>query len=264
VYRVRWRSLEYTLPGFQATGTQTYLYNDTNGNLSWEDPALTPSDERLKSNITDLDTDVLSKLIQLRTVTYTLNSDDTHRTQVGFLAQDMQQYFPELVGTKSDGYLGVYYAQVTPVLVEGLKELNLKITDIENFATAENKTFVNNLIAWLGDAANGIGDLFSKTSHTETLCVGSNGDETCITKTELDKLISNESVSSSSGSDSTPTPDPSPVPDPAPSLDPTPTPDPTPDSTPATDPGPVVDPQSDPAPAPDPSLVPAPVPTEQI
>jgi len=42
--------------------------------------------------------------------------------------------------------------------------------------------------------ANGIGDFFSNRVHTETLCVGTNGDETCITKSELDTLLQNQNV----------------------------------------------------------------------
>jgi hypothetical protein len=211
------------------------------------------SDIRLKKNITDLDTNVLDTLTKIKTVTFNWKEGDDTGSHIGFLAQDMQQYYPQLVTTASNGYLQVNYAGMTPILTEGVRELNLKITDVENFATAENKTFVNSLIAWLGDAANGIGDLFSKTSHTETLCVGSNGDETCITKTELDQLISKQNVSVP-----VVTPDPvtNPVPDPTPTPDPSPAP--APDPTPSPAPDPVITSQPDPVPVPDPT----PVPTE--
>ena len=91
--------------------------------------------------------------------------------------------------------LSVNYANFAPVLAEGIKELSLKISTIENVATLQNQTFKTSLIAWLGDVANGIQDFFAKTSHTETLCVGIPGDETCINKTQLDILLNNQGVS---------------------------------------------------------------------
>ena len=45
-------------------------------------------------------------------------------TNVGFVAQEMQAMFPELVSKPDeDGYIGVYYAQVAAVVAEAVKEL---------------------------------------------------------------------------------------------------------------------------------------------
>lgn len=42
--------------------------------------------------------------------------------QLGFLAQDIKEVFPELVSEDQDGYLSVNYIGLIPVLVEGMKE----------------------------------------------------------------------------------------------------------------------------------------------
>ncbi len=143
------------------------------------------SDERVKTNIVDLDNTILDDLLNVRTVTYNWLGNPNGDQQVGFLAQNLEQYFPQLVETDSEGMKSVYYAQMAPVLVEGIKELNLKITNIENFANSENATFLQNLIAWLGDAGNGIGKLFTHEVHTDTLCVG----QTCVTENQLQHLL---------------------------------------------------------------------------
>ena len=45
-------------------------------------------------------------------------------TNVGFIAQEMQAMFPELVSKPDkDGYIGIYYSQVAAVVAEAVKEL---------------------------------------------------------------------------------------------------------------------------------------------
>ena len=88
---------------------------------------------------------------------------------------------------------------MTPVLVEAVRELNLKITDIENFASAENKTFLNSLIAWLGDVGNGIGKLFANEIETKTLCIADDaGNKTCLNKVQIDQVL-HQGISNSFG-----------------------------------------------------------------
>ena len=44
--------------------------------------------------------------------------------QLGFIAQDIEALFPEVVLTDAHGYKSVDYGRLTPVLVEAIKELN--------------------------------------------------------------------------------------------------------------------------------------------
>jgi hypothetical protein len=43
-------------------------------------------------------------------------------TEYGFIAQDVEAIFPELVNTDEDGFKSVEYNKVAPILVEALKE----------------------------------------------------------------------------------------------------------------------------------------------
>jgi hypothetical protein len=62
----------------------------------------------------------------------------------------------------------------------------------------------------LGDAGNGIGELFAKKIRVEQVCVGTSGNETCVDKNTLDQLLQSvgggaqvTTPSGSSGSDQT-------------------------------------------------------------
>jgi hypothetical protein len=227
----------YSLPA--GDGSTNYLLaTNGSGQLFWQDPTLVPSDRSLKSNIAPISYG-LDTLMQLNPVSYTLNSNG--KEQVGFIAQDVESLIPELVGDVANGKKGVAYGQMTAVIVKSVQELDLKITDIENFASAENKTFLDNLIAWLGNEANGIGDLFAGRVNTHELCV----DGECLNQDDVRQLIElKNSVNTGNG-----TVPPAPV-----APDPVPAPQ---DIVPPSDP---VTPQPDPAPevVPDP-VIPEPV-----
>ena len=44
------------------------------------------------------------------------------RQQIGFLAQELQQVYPELVSEDKEGTLGINYIGLIPILVEAIKE----------------------------------------------------------------------------------------------------------------------------------------------
>ena len=52
--------------------------------------------------------------------------------RIGFLAQDVQKDFPELVKTDQQGMLGVNYIGLIPVLLEAIKEQQEAIENLEN------------------------------------------------------------------------------------------------------------------------------------
>jgi hypothetical protein len=201
------------------------------------------SDERLKTNIQDLNNSVLDDLVKVRTVTYNWKSDPNGNQMIGFLAQDLEQYYPQLVNTDESGYKTVNYAVMTPILTEAVRELNLKINNIESIATLQNQTFKDSLIAWLGDSANGITRIFSDRVDTKQLCV----EDVCVTRDQFLNIVEQSGVTNPP-----PAPDPVPTPDPQPTPvpDPTPTPTPTPDPVPTPDPSPVPDPVPTPDPTP--------------
>ncbi len=56
--------------------------------------------------------------------------------QVGLIAQELEKVYPELVFTDADGYKSVNYAQLTPVLIEAIKEQQAQIEALKQQNTA--------------------------------------------------------------------------------------------------------------------------------
>jgi len=84
------------------------------------------SDENLK-NITGTIQDGLSKVLSLRAAKFTWKDDDTNTPQVGLIAQDVQKVLPEVVKTNKDGYLGVSYTEIIPLLVAAIQDLKAEL-----------------------------------------------------------------------------------------------------------------------------------------
>lgn len=88
------------------------------------------SDKRLKDNITPIQ-NALNKTLALNGVNFTWNNSASYSgNDIGLIAQDVQQQIPEAVGTRYDGYLGVHYEKVIPLLVEAIRVLNNKVEEL--------------------------------------------------------------------------------------------------------------------------------------
>ncbi|MBP9766126.1 MAG: tail fiber domain-containing protein, partial [Candidatus Pacebacteria bacterium] len=112
------------------------------------------SDQRLKKNITSVEDDVLTKIINLRTVEFNWNKEnDTDVKHTGFIAQEIEQIFPNLVSTDSkSGFKSVAYGGLVPYLVKGINQLASKTLDLNStssallFANIGSSTLINNTI----------------------------------------------------------------------------------------------------------------------
>lgn len=106
------------------------------------------SDLRYKKNITSLNNS-LSNLLKINGVRYNYRQNEfpdknfSNNNQIGFIAQDIEKVFPEMVFADEKGYKSVDYARLTPVLVEALKEQNKRIDYLEK-ELAEIKSLLKN------------------------------------------------------------------------------------------------------------------------
>jgi integrin beta 8 len=103
------------------------------------------SDQRFKKNILPLQNS-LSKLLSLRGVSYQWRIDDfpnrrfKEGSNIGLIAQEVQQLFPELVSTNSEGFLSVSYSGLSPIIIEAMKEQQKLIEDLQSeLKEADNK-----------------------------------------------------------------------------------------------------------------------------
>jgi len=112
-----------------------YFNNDISGSTiraSGDVIAFNSSDERYKDNIQPI-SEPLWKLNQIGGYTFNWNDnqDVYEGHDVGVIAQEVHKVLPEVVGEKSDGYLGVKYEKIVPLLIESVKELTKKTKKLE-------------------------------------------------------------------------------------------------------------------------------------
>jgi len=96
------------------------------------------SDARLKKEVKQISSEeALEKLLKLKGVYYYWNDDKTGITrpkekQIGFIAQNIQEVFPEKVSTDKNGYLQTAYGDYDAILVEAIRALTEKNERLEN------------------------------------------------------------------------------------------------------------------------------------
>ncbi len=98
---------------------------------------------RLKKNIQPIN-NASQKIDQIRGVYF--NWKDEHHSQIkqiGFVAQEIEEVFPELVNTDSKGFKSVAYANMSAVLLEAIKEQNQRIATLER-ELSEIKSLLKN------------------------------------------------------------------------------------------------------------------------
>lgn len=88
------------------------------------------SDFRLKDNIRPVSYP-LTLADSLQPVSYYLKNDKKQRTRLGFIAQEVQQYFPCLVREGGNGMLSLDYMGLIPVLWDFSKQLRQENTDLK-------------------------------------------------------------------------------------------------------------------------------------
>lgn len=92
------------------------------------DAFLYSSDRRLKKNIKPIE-NALEKVKALAGVFFDWKKDD--ETNLGFIAQDVEEVLPELVNTNENGMKSVRYGNITAVLVEAMKEQQSQIEELK-------------------------------------------------------------------------------------------------------------------------------------
>jgi hypothetical protein len=92
------------------------------------------SDIRLKKNIIPLSSNdsILDRVMGLQAVTFEWKHRDDGRRQIGLIAQDVEEVFPEVVTTPDDGSCekGLLATGLDAVLVEAIKELRQQVEQL--------------------------------------------------------------------------------------------------------------------------------------
>jgi hypothetical protein len=95
------------------------------------------SDERLKENITNLDS-VIDKIKDIRCVTYTRSDVENSKETIGFIAQDFIGKFDQVINKSKisdedkEEYYSIKYTETIPVLMKAIQEQQQTIEDLKS------------------------------------------------------------------------------------------------------------------------------------
>lgn len=89
------------------------------------------SDIRKKDIISDISLDKAYQMIdKCSTILYKIKGEDTE--QIGLIAQEVNEFFPEIISKDENGYMSIDYSKLSVILLKTIKDLITRITILEN------------------------------------------------------------------------------------------------------------------------------------
>ena len=125
--RLRYDHSSDTMEIWGASGAKAYFYST--GNVTITGNLTENSDVKLKENVSTID-NALDKVNSLRGVEYNMIADESKTKKIGFIAQEVEEVAPELVFDNGE-VKSVAYSNTVALLVESIKELTDKVTDLQ-------------------------------------------------------------------------------------------------------------------------------------
>jgi hypothetical protein len=127
-------------------GTTTPGYTLTVAGTAWvTSGSWSGSDIRWKKNINTLSqSSSLEKVMALNPVTYDWRVSEfpemkfSNGSQLGFIAQDVEKIIPEVVTTNNEGYKGISYEKIVPVLTSAIQEQEGKIEQLKKIVCLDH------------------------------------------------------------------------------------------------------------------------------
>jgi hypothetical protein len=137
-------------------------------------------------NISSTSVSVLDKVIGLKPYTYNWKSDPDGIRDIGLIAQDVENIFPEITFTnKTDGYKGINYSRLPVILISAIQELNNKLIQAGSYVVDGVASFVSIITdKFLANEAD------IKNIKTQQVCIG----ETCLDEVMLKEIILKNSI----------------------------------------------------------------------
>ncbi len=191
-----------------SASTTEFTVYDT-GNATLAGSLVQNSDVRLKTNINDLDgSSSLAAINALNPVTFNwIDPEKSSVPQFGFVAQQVQSVFPNLVSTTSpttltpDGTLSLNYIDLISPIVAAIQELDREITSLASTVAGFAQSITTQVLT-------------AMTGNFNQVCLADGAGKTCITRSQLDAVLASANQSASaSGSPSSSPPDATDTPD---------------------------------------------------
>jgi len=114
------------------------------------------SDKTLKKNINELSYQEINKLSQLDPKSYQFIDDKNNTKRFGFVAQDVEKVYPNLVSDGQDGKKALNYTDMIPLTVAGIQQINKQVKPdklcINNTCLTEDSIkFLNKQVALINN-----------------------------------------------------------------------------------------------------------------
>ena len=113
---------------------KTYNYKSNIKNNSTS--IINANSNNINPNLTSIKSDTSAHVAKFAA----LDTSFTNRTHIGFLAQDVQNIYPQLVYKDKQGILSIDYIGFIPILTEAIKEQNTTITTLQTANTGLQAT----------------------------------------------------------------------------------------------------------------------------
>jgi hypothetical protein len=108
------------------------------GNLHVVGSITNPSDIQLKQNVITIDLEQSNKLLLLKPSSFTFKADKTDSVHYGFIAQDVETVFPEIVQDIQQ-YKSISYLELLPLLVHKMQNMQQEIDILKEQAKTLNE-----------------------------------------------------------------------------------------------------------------------------
>ena len=142
-----WKTILYTPSGGNPTqvltpSSQTFDSLYITGNLYVDGNIVNPSDAFLKDNISSINEEQTNKLMNIKASSFTFNDDPYHKIHYGFIAQDFEKEFPELISVKPDSRYNnlkaINYLEIIPLLVDKIQMVQKEIDELKRVSNSQN------------------------------------------------------------------------------------------------------------------------------
>jgi sorbitol-specific phosphotransferase system component IIBC len=97
---------------------------------------INPSDVILKDNIITINDELTNKLMKIKPMQYSFKDDRQKKIHYGFIAQEFEAEFPELVAIKPDktkqNLKSINYLEIIPLLVNKVQMMQKEIDELKD------------------------------------------------------------------------------------------------------------------------------------
>ena len=90
-----------------------------------------PSDINLKNSVEQIKTDA-TILKKLNPVSFTFKDDEQNKKHFGFIAQELEILYPQLVSDNEGGFKTVNYIEMIPILLSQMKNMQREIDKLKD------------------------------------------------------------------------------------------------------------------------------------